>query len=171
MNSPQNARRIRPDMPHYGVMPAQTDGMLSWDWVEGHMEAARNYWLCTTRPDGRPHAVPVWGAWVEGSLYFGTDKQSVKAKNISRDSRALVHLESGDDTVIFEGELVEANVSADLQAAIEAAYIGKYALDPELEEDEGTRLYRLVPRKVMAWQEKDYPSSATLWLFDVCGLN
>ena len=69
--------------------------------------------------------------------------------------------------MIFEGDLLEARVSAELQAAIDAAYIAKYGLDPELEEDEGTLLYRLVPRKVMAWREKDYPSSATCWLFDV----
>lgn len=167
MTSPPKARRLRPDMPRYGILPERTDGMLSWDWVAGRMKTARNYWVCSTRPDGGPHAAPVWGAWVEGSLYFGTDEQSVKARNIDRDSRVVVHLESGDDTVIFEGNLLETQPPAELQAAIDAAYIEKYGLDPELEEDDGARLYRLLPRKVMAWREKDYPSSATCWLFDV----
>ncbi len=167
MKSPPKARRVRPDMPRYGIRLEQTDGMLSWNWVAARMKAARNYWVCSARPDGRPHAVPVWGAWVEGSLYFGTDKQSVKARNIGRNSRVVVHLESGDDTVIFEGNLLETQLSTELQDAIDAAYIEKYDLNPELQEDAGTRLYRLAPRKVMAWQEKDYPSSATLWLFDV----
>ncbi len=30
-----------------------------------------NYWICTTRPDGRPHSIPVWGFWLDGGLYFG----------------------------------------------------------------------------------------------------
>lgn len=165
MNQPKNARRARPNMPHYGVMPEETDGMLTWDWVERHMSEARNYWIATTRADGAPHAVPVWGAWVNSALYFGTGKQSVKARNIRRDNRAVVHLESGDDTVIFEGVLVEANVTAEVLTAINDIYIKKYELDLQLEEDEDALLYRLVPHKVMAWREKDYPASATFWHF------
>lgn len=34
-SAPAGARRIRPNMPNYGVLPEQLDGMLSWDWVEG----------------------------------------------------------------------------------------------------------------------------------------
>ncbi len=26
-----------------------------------------NYWVCTIRSDGRPHAKPVWGFWLEGA--------------------------------------------------------------------------------------------------------
>ena len=167
MIQPKNARRARPDMPRYGVMPDETAGMLTWDWVERQMIEARNYWIVTTRPDGRPHAAPVWGAWVDDTLYFGSDEQSVKARNIRRDNRAVVHLESGDDTVIFEGLLVEAIVSAEIQEAINNIYIKKYELHPQLEEDEASLLYRLVPHKVMAWREKDFPASATYWHFDV----
>ena len=78
MIQPKNSRRVRPDMPHYGVMPDQKDGMLTWDWVDRQMTQSRNYWIATTQPDGRPHVVPIWGAWVEGSFYFGTDKLSLR---------------------------------------------------------------------------------------------
>ncbi len=166
MIQPKNARRIRPDMPHYGVMPDQKDGMLTWDWVDRQMTQSRNYWIATTQPDGRPHVVPIWGAWVEGSFYFGTDKLSVKARNIRRDNRVVIHLESGDDTVILEGRLVKAQVSAELQKQIDDAFVQKYELDPELDED-GALVYCLLPRKVMAWLESDYPATVTYWLFDV----
>ncbi len=157
-------------MPDYGVLPNQTDGMLTWDWVERRMTDARNYWISTVRPNGRPHATPIWAVWVEGRLYFGTDRQSVKAKNLRRNNHVAIHLESGDDTVIFEGALVEADVSRETQDAIDAEYTRKYGFHPQLEE-EGTVLYCLVPRKVMAWQEKDFPATATYWLFDVSPLN
>ena len=72
--------------------------------------------------------------------------------------------------VIFEGKLVVAQVSKSTQDAIEAAYRQKYGFDPEpVEEDALT--FHLIPRKVMAWLESDYPATATYWLFDVSVLN
>ena len=130
------------------------------------MHKARNYWICSVCEDGRPHSVPVWGAWVEGDLYFGTDKSSVKARNIARDNRVVMHLDSGEETVIIEGRVVEAKAPAALLKKITARYVEKYVLDPELE-DSGDLLLRLQPRKVMAWLERDYPATATYWLFDV----
>lgn len=165
MISPEGARRVRPDMPHYGVAPDVTAGMLGWDWVETQMRAARNYWVCSARADGRPHAAPVWGAWYGGALIFGTDENSVKAANIGRDPRVVVHLDSGDDVVIFEGELAEAKLSAEAMAALDAIYTDKYGFSPELETSDSL-VYQLHPRKVFAWQEKDFPSTATCWLFD-----
>lgn len=165
MIQPAKARRVRPNMPHYGVMPEQVDAMLTWDWVDRQMQEAHNYWVCTVCADGRPHSVPVWGAWVDGVLYFGTDRQAVKARNIARDSRVVVHLGSGDETVIFEGHAELAQVSDEQLKRITQRYIEKYKLDPELA-DSDDLLLCLIPSKVMAWLEKDYPATATYWLFD-----
>ena len=142
MSQPPGARRVRPNMPGYGVMPQAVDGMLAWDWVERQMDQARNYWVCSVRADGRPHSAPVWGVWVDGVLYFGTDKHSVKARNIARDKRVVLHLESGDETLIFEGELVEARVAEPLLTRVSQRYIEKYELDPQLEEAD-VLLFRL----------------------------
>jgi len=152
-------------MPHYGVKVEETGAMLTWDWVESQMASARNYWLCSTCPDGKPHAAPVWGAWVAGQLFTATDRNSVKARNISRDSRAVAHLESGDETVIFEGALIETSPCEALQAKISQVYVDKYELDPSLDEEDAVQ-YRLKPHKVMAWLERDFPLTATCWLFD-----
>ena len=154
MIAPSKARRVRPNMPHYGVMPDNVDAMLTWDWVERQMTVARSYWICTTREDGRPHCVPIWGAWVEGILYLGTDKLAVKARNIRRDSRVVIHLESGDETVIFEGELAEAQLSQSIKKKIDDCYFKKYDLSPELEVSDAL-MFRLAPHKVMAWLESD----------------
>ncbi|MCY4144887.1 MAG: pyridoxamine 5'-phosphate oxidase family protein [Chloroflexi bacterium] len=164
MTSPEGARRVRPNMPQYGVAADATAGMLSWDWVAQQMDAARNYWICTARADGRPHAAPVWGVWFAQALYFGTDAHSVKAANIRRDRRVVIHLDSGDDVVIFEGELASAKLSAESMAALEALYTEKYGFSPELATS-GSLVFRLRARKVFAWQEKDFPSTATCWLF------
>ena len=62
------------------------------------------YWLGTTRPDGRPHSIPVWGFWVDGDLCFGTARSSRKAQNLAQNAAVSIHLDSGDDTVLAEGE-------------------------------------------------------------------
>ena len=72
---------------------------------------SRSYWICTARPDGRPHSIPVWGMWVDGALYFGTARDARKAKNIAHNPAVSVHLESGDDVVILEGKASEIDLS------------------------------------------------------------
>jgi general stress protein 26 len=94
----------RPTMPGgYGIAKGPK-GLLAWKDVEQQLAKAKNYWVATTRPDGRPHAMPVWGLWLDGVFYFSSDGSSRKARNIAASGRAVVHLESGDDAVIIEGE-------------------------------------------------------------------
>src|SRR5712692_1387743 len=95
----------RPMMPgSYGMAEATGgSGLLPWGPAEARLGAAHNYWLSTTRPDGRPHAMPVWGVWRDGVLYVGTDRGSRKARNLAANPACVVHLESGDDVVILEG--------------------------------------------------------------------
>src|SRR5262245_60149405 len=89
----------RPDMPTgYGIAQIEK-GLLSWEWVTAQLENSRNYWICSTRPNGRPHAAPVWGVWFEGALYFSSDRRSRKARNLAAKPEVVAHLESGDDTV------------------------------------------------------------------------
>jgi Pyridoxamine 5'-phosphate oxidase len=148
----------RPDMaPGYGIS-ADPDGMLPWEWAVEQLTAARNYWICTTRADGRPHAAPVWGLWRDDGVLFGTSPASVKGRNLARDPRFLIHTESGDDVVILEGVLEK--VPFDDAAA--DAYEAKYAFRPETT-DGGWNLLR--PAVALAWREQDFPNSATRFAF------
>jgi len=154
----------RPNFPGYGIEQG-AEGMLDWAWVSERMAASRNYWIGSTRPDGRPHAAPVWGIWLDETLYFGSGPSSVKGRNLRANPAVVVHLESGDDCVIFEGT-VEPVVRPD-RAWFERfadAYEAKYGgFRPEYPEGEGT--YRLRPRVAFAWTEKEYPKTATRWRF------
>ena len=150
----------------YGV---PTDGSggdrLPWSWAVEQLTAARNYWICTTRSDGRPHAAPVWGLWFDDAVWFSTSPESLKGRNMARDPNIVIHLESGDDTVILEGEVERASGRDALTRFIDA-YEAKYAyrLDPS-GEDNG--IYVLRPRVAQTWTEKDYPRTATRWVFPV----
>ena len=143
----------------YGIA-AGTDGQLPWSYVEEQCIASRNYWLCTTRAEGRPHAMPVWGLWLEGRVVFSTDPASLKARNFLARPDVVVHLESGDEVVVVEGR-VEA-MAAELLPAFLDALEAKYDYRPNAEQTEG--VYQVRPERVLAWREQDFPSSATRFL-------
>lgn len=144
----------------YGIS-ADPEGMLPWSWAEERLLAARNYWVSSTRENGAPHAAPVWGLWIDDGVVFGTSRRSRKAENLERDPRAVVHLESGDEVVLLEGE-VETIVLDDRLAE---AYEAKYQFRPNPETAEGELWCRLRPAIAAAWRESDYTKSATRFTF------
>lgn len=146
----------------YGA-PRDASGaaLLPWSWADQRLETARNYWLCTTRADGRSHAAPVWGLWLDGELWFSTDPKSQKGRNLARDPRATVHLESGDAVVILEGEVVKVA----WQESVIDAYEAKYAFRIEPANDD-LGAYVLRPRVAQTWTESGYPKNAARWVFD-----
>jgi pyridoxine/pyridoxamine 5'-phosphate oxidase len=127
--------------------------MLPWTWADEQLTASRNYWIATVGP----HASPVWGLWQSGGLLFSCGAQSRKARDLARDPRLVVHLESGDEVVILEG--VAERVAA-TEDDVED-YQRKYGIRP----DPGEGWYRVAPQRVLAWRERDYPRSATRFDF------
>ena len=143
---------------HYGLKARKQ--FLPWKHARERLERSRNYWICTTRPDGRPHSIPVWGFWIEDTLYFGTARNSRKGRNLAQNPAVSVHLESGDDVVILEGQVVEVR-NADILRTIDLGYRTKYKIP--LNRDPETVVYSVRPRLVMAWTERNYPNDATRW--------
>lgn len=155
----------RPNMKNYGIHETE-EGLLDWSWVSQQLIQSKNYWICSTRPDSRPHAVPVWGVVIEDIIYFGTDKNAVKTRNLQANPQVLVHLESGDDCVIIEGEVVETTDFAILEK-MASAYPLKYpSFTPTAEELQSNMNYAVKPSIVMAWKESDFPKTATRWVFE-----
>jgi pyridoxamine 5'-phosphate oxidase-like protein len=154
-------RRRRPDFgPDYGIVP-DDEGMLDWSWADERLAASRNYWVVSSSADGTPNAVPVWGVWVDGAVHFSTSPRSRKGRDVVRDPRVVIHLESGDEVVILRGE-VEGFALDDRLAD---AYHAKYDYRPTPEDPDGGDWYRLRPRRALAWLETDYPKTATRFDF------
>jgi hypothetical protein len=140
--------------------------LVPWATVEGQLVGAENYWLATTHPDGRPHVAPIWGAWVEGALYFDGIPTARWARNMAANPAVSVHLESGSDVVILDGmgEDVPSITDRDLAARIVAAWDTKYGrLHPDPAAD---GLFRFRPRTGRSWSR--FPDDATRWTFDRC---
>jgi nitroimidazol reductase NimA-like FMN-containing flavoprotein (pyridoxamine 5'-phosphate oxidase superfamily) len=120
------------------------------------MQAARHYWIATVTPDGKPHAVPVWGVWVSDALFFGGGADTRWARNLAANPQVSVHLESASDVVIFEGTVEQINDPAHpLAAPVEAAYVAKYNTP------HGLPVWRLLPHKALAWTR--FFDDATRW--------
>jgi PPOX class probable F420-dependent enzyme len=133
------------------------------------MAKSRNYWICSTKPDGKPHASPVWGVWMDGTLYFSCSRQSRKGRNLAANPEVAVHLESGDDAVMLEGRVAEVTDKEELTRMVEV-YGAKYPpFKPDPEADPGNVYFAVRPRVAFAWQEKDFPHTATRWKFDQQG--
>ncbi|MDT8898639.1 pyridoxamine 5'-phosphate oxidase family protein [Thermanaerothrix sp. 4228-RoL] len=140
---------------------------LAWAEVEARLQAALHYWLVTVSSQGRPHAVPLWGVWVGGCFYFDGSPQTRHARNLHDNPQVIVHLESGAQVVIVEGEGMSVpRPEPPLAAALAAAYGNKYATlgytPAPTQWDEGG-LYRVVPRKVLAWN--DFTQDPTRFIF------
>lgn len=146
--------------PSYGIT-GDPEG-ASWPDTEAKLAASRNYWVCTTRTGGAPHAKPVWGLWEDGALWFGSAANSVTGRNLARDPRIAVHLESGDDTVILEGR-VEVIVPP---AGFISRYNTKYGQPAEQDEPGGAAWYRFAPAIALTWLESDFVRTAARWTFD-----
>ena len=66
--------------------------VLDWDTVYGRLDQAERYWLATTRPDGRPHVVPVDGVWLDGIWYFGGHPDTIHQRNLQTNRKIAIHL-------------------------------------------------------------------------------
>lgn len=147
----------------YGACGDSRKGFLAWSEVSRRLARAHNYWVGTTRPGGRPHAMPVWGLWLDEAFYFSTDRGSRKGRNLTANPALVVHLESGDDVVILEGVAREVTDRSELKR-MDDAYHAKYGMRVlGMPGDVG--FYSLRPRVALAWRERDFPSSATRWVF------
>jgi len=161
MPSKRIPKPIRPDMPA-AYSPKGPDKMkfVPWTFAESRLAKSHNYWICSTRPDSRPHSAPVWGVWLDGVFYFSTDPASRKGQNLKANPAVSVHVESGDEAVILEGKVEIVK----LDRKIDAAYHRKYKMHligmplPMV-------IFRLRPRTVLAWREKTFDTSATKWKF------
>jgi hypothetical protein len=126
------------------------DRLLRWETVEPRLAAAPHYWLVTTRPDSRPHTVPVDGIWTGAALIFGGDATTVHLRNLRANPSAVVHLDSTETPIIVEGHAdwhtPDGPEAARLADAARAKY--GYGSPPDAYL---SGVWRLQPRVVLAW--------------------
>jgi hypothetical protein len=146
----------RPHAPSY-FSDEHIEGLLPWTWAVELMNRVRNPVIATVRPDGRPHAMPVWGIWLDDRYCFSTSISSVKSTNLRAHPWCVVTSSADDDVVVLEGD---AELS-DLPTGFTDAYAAKYG-----QRIETGPIWLVRPRVAFAFQATDdFARTATRWRF------
>jgi hypothetical protein len=160
----------RPVVPDgYGV---NEDGpYLAWADVEDWLVESTEYWLASTRPDGRPHVVPRWGVWLDGRFWYDGSPETRHARNIASNPACALHLESGTTVTIVEG-LSRASdpIRGELGERLATEYARKYGrlgYSPEPDAWSGESaggMSVLSPERAIAWSK--FPDDMTRYVFE-----
>jgi nitroimidazol reductase NimA-like FMN-containing flavoprotein (pyridoxamine 5'-phosphate oxidase superfamily) len=162
MDSPKITRPTFP--PGYVDKPVS---FLTWDWVAAQLTESKHYWLCSVRPDGRPHVVPRWCVYLDGKIYYDGSPETRHARNIENNPHVSLHLESGSEAIILEGTAAPAGKpSPELGKRLSQAYkkykeMG-YAPKPDSWDEGG--LFVFTPRQCIAWS--NFTKDPTKFLFE-----
>jgi len=102
----------------YGLPPLTWDRALKRiqeEWKlqgppeTGGVAGAATHWLATTRPDGRPHVVPIGAAWHDAHFYFTAGDSTRKAKNLAQKPNCVVTLAAKDLDITVEGKATKGH--------------------------------------------------------------
>lgn len=154
-------------MPGYGVGgPDEGRGLLPWAWAQEKLSSSHDYWIVSLWPDGRPHAMPVWGVWHDDTLLFSSGGRSRKVRNLLGDPRCVVTTQDTTDPVVVEGVAEVVTDPALLARTIELINV-KYSveytvdfLDPAV-----NATVRVRPHWAFGLVQEDFVGSPTRWRF------
>jgi hypothetical protein len=163
-------------MADYGV-PEDADGLLPWSWAAERLAASRNFWVATASKTGRPHAMPVWGLWMEERhrFFFSSAPSARKVANLRANPGVVVTVDDTVEVVVVEGQAHEIRTAE--HRDIVARWAAKYGVDgaddqasaDQLEEFLADTVGFLVePERAFAIIERpeEFGPRATRWVWD-----
>jgi len=154
-------------MPGYGL-PEGADGLIPWSWAATRLEGSHNYWLATSRPDGRPHLMVIWGLWLDGVFYFSTGRHSRKTRNLENNAHCVIGTEEAEEAVVVEGTAEKLRDVEQLEELL-ALYQRKYDYDMSSMQEDILALrepiFAMRPSVAFGLDEKSSLQNATRWRF------
>ncbi len=144
---------------------------LEWAEVEERLVEATEYWMASTRPDGRPHVVPRWGVWLDDRFWYDGSPDTRHALNLEENPACALHLESGTTVTIVEGRSLRSEaIVGELGQRLSVEYARKYRAAGYAPEADawsgeiagGMRVF--TPEKAIAWSV--FPTDMTRFAFD-----
>jgi PPOX class probable F420-dependent enzyme len=138
------------------------DELISQDWVQELLAEPLLARLGTANPaTAQPHVTPVWFAWDGEALYISAFISTRKAREVSRNPRISVLIDTDTPTraVLMEGVaevIVGSGEVARISEWIYARYVGEGEVkkDPYAgwAKDAENRIIVLRPEKVFTWK-------------------
>jgi hypothetical protein len=162
-------KRDRPQLPR-GYITRAPKGMLSWAAVQRILRAAPYLWIATTTPDGSPHLVQQWCAWVDHTLYFEGSERTRWARNLARDPRLGFGVQVGDraaygEAVVDVARGLERAVARKIARQYGTKYGPRFDYRPAAEQYEEGPVFRARPTKIIAFDVRRFNTSATRFTF------
>ena len=118
--------------------------------TDPRLDSERNLWLSTTRPNGKPHLIPIWFVWVDECFYLCTsDENTVKVRNLRANPRASVALEDGNRPLI--AECTARLLAKPFPESVVTAFAEKFEWNIDSDASY-TILIELIPEKWLSWQ-------------------
>jgi nitroimidazol reductase NimA-like FMN-containing flavoprotein (pyridoxamine 5'-phosphate oxidase superfamily) len=78
------------------------------DEVQAFLETERVLVCATNGPNGFPHLMPLWYVLRDGEVWAWTFAKSQKVRNLERDDRATLQVETGESYDQLRGAMIEA---------------------------------------------------------------
>jgi hypothetical protein len=72
-------------------------------------------YLSTVRPDGRPHTAGIGALWHDGDLYFTSNLDTRKSRNLAQNPACTIAMRLPGIDVVFEGEAARMTDPATLE--------------------------------------------------------
>ena len=154
-------KATRPTVPGYEFSAKKT-GLLPWKWAADRLKKSRQYWIATTRPDGTPHLMVIWGVWFDNSFWFSTGASSRKARNLAENPKCVIGTDDAAEAVILEGTVESIDAQHPEFEKFAKAYEKKYAWDVR---EMAQPVLRFRPDVGFGLFEKKFEQSATRWVF------
>lgn len=146
---------------------------LPWTWAVERLVANRNFWVVTVSAAGRPHSLPVWGVWDEGSdrFVFSGSPNSRKARNLAANPQVVVTVDDTVECVSVEGVARVLEPGDPGREAWIDRYMAKYGpVEPELDAEfvRSHLMVEVVPDRAFGIVERvpEFSTRATRWVFD-----
>ena len=145
-------------------MPSRRDQIkMSDEELAAFLDEEKVVTCATIGPNGRPHLMPLWFVRDGERLRGWTFAKSQKAKNLERDARATLQLETGDQYDQLRGVMIEAETVIHRGAEIVAAlgtkiyerYTGHSGVEEMVAAQAAKRIgLQFVPRRVASWDHR-----------------
>jgi PPOX class probable F420-dependent enzyme len=125
------------------------------------LEERRIATLTTFSPDGLPHVTAVWFLYEDGALYIATGSNTGKGRNLQRDARLALCIESREPgreaglSACGHAELLQGEEAAPYALRVNAKYLTEAALEhPKVGPffvDMSDLVIRLKPERWISW--------------------
>lgn len=94
--------------------------VLTPDEIRAFVDSERIVCVGSHGPRGWPHLMPLWYVPRDGEIWIYTYAKSQKVRNLERDPRASLLIESGHEYAELKGVLIEAE--AEIHRDVETVY-------------------------------------------------